>query len=142
MENLERPENVEIFKNPDWLAAVRAAAEALPEVPGCSVCACLEVSGGPGVPGRLGVVIRDGRLVDLSPGRPAEADCVISANSADTRAILSGQLDPAVAYMQGRLKIEGAYENVLFGLRPVLRSEAFSAFAAQVIALTNGELPS
>ncbi|MXV89848.1 MAG: SCP2 sterol-binding domain-containing protein [Acidimicrobiia bacterium] len=99
----------------------------------------LEISGGPGGPCRLGVVIRDGRLVELSPGRPAESDCTVTCSAADAAAILRGELDPAVAYMQGRLKLEGAYERVLFGLRPVVGSVAFAAFAESVRACSGGD---
>ena len=130
---------MEDFGSEGWIAGVRAAAEALPAVSGCSVRARLEVSGDPGGPCRLGVVIRDGRLVELSPGRPAEADCTVSCNAADARAILRGGLDPAVAYMQGRLKLEGDYERVVFGLRPVVDGEAFAAFAKSVMAFSGGD---
>ena len=128
---------MEHFGSEGWLQATRAAAEALPEVPGCSLTARVEVSGGPDGPCRLGVVIRDGRLVELSPGRPAEMDCTVSCSNADARAILNGQLDPAVAYMQGRLKLEGAYERVVFGLRGVVEGEAFTAFAASVMVISD-----
>ena len=124
------------FGSEDWLAAVRAAAEALPAIPGCSVRARLEISGGSGGPCRLGMVLSDGRLTDLSSARPAEADCTVSCSAADARGIISGELHPAVAYMQGRLKIDGAYEQVLFGLRPVVASEAFRNFATQVASAT------
>ena len=127
---------MEDFGSEGWLAAVRAAAEVLPAVPGCNVRARLEVSGGPDGPCRLGVVISDGRLAELSPGRPAEVDCTVSTSVADARAILGGELDPAVAYMQGRLKIDGAYERVLFGLRPLTAGAAFEAFVEEVRALT------
>jgi len=130
---------VEDFGSEGWLAGVRAAAEALPEVPGASLTARVEVSGGPGGPCRLGVVIRDGRLVDLTPGRPADADCTVICGAADAGAILRGELDPAVAYMQGRLKLDGSYERVLFGLRAVLHGEAFGAFADSVRAHSGGE---
>ena len=130
---------MEDFGSEGWVAAVLAAAEALPAVPGCSVRARLEVAGGPDGPCRLGVVISDGRLVELAPGRPAEVDCTVSTSAADAHRILSGELDPAVAYMQGRLKVDGAYERALFGLRPVVGSGAFRSFAAQVTALTGGD---
>ena len=119
-----------------WLSAVYAAATRLPEVPGCSVTARVEVSGGAAGTRRFGVVIVDGRLVELSPGRLAEPDCTVSCAAADARDMLGGRLDPAVAYMQGRLKVDGAYERVLFGLRPLLDGEAFGTFAAEVAALT------
>ena len=130
---------MEDFGSEGWLAGVLAAAEALPAVPGCNLRARLEVSGGPDGPCRLGLVVSDGRLVELGPGRPVEVDCTVSTSANDARAILSGGLDPAVAYMQGRLKIDGFYEQVLFGLRPVLGSGSFGSFAAQVRALTRGD---
>ena len=126
----------EPFPSDRWLAAAQAAAGALPPVPGCSVTVGVEVSGGPAGRRRFGVVVVDGRLVELSPGRPEGADCEVSCVHDDARSMLSGRLDPAVAYMQGRLKVDGAYERVLFGLRPILAGEAFGAFAAEVVALT------
>ncbi|MCE2532173.1 MAG: SCP2 sterol-binding domain-containing protein [Acidimicrobiia bacterium] len=122
-----------------WLQAVLAAAEVLPVVPGCHVTARIEISGGPDGPIRLGAVVADGRLVRLSSGRPADHDCTISCSAADAQGILSGQVDPAVAYMQGRLKIDGAYERVLFGLQPVLGGEEFAAFVVEVAALTGAD---
>ncbi len=130
---------MEPFPSDGWLGAVHAAAAVLPEVPGCSVTARIEVSGGAAGTRRFGVVIVDGRLVELSPGRLAEADCTVLCAVADARDIIGGRLDPAVAYMQGRLKIDGAYERVLFGLRPLLDGEAFSDFAAEVRSLTGAD---
>ena len=130
---------METFLSDGWLGAVQTAAAVLPEVPGCSVTARVEVSGGPDGTRRFGVVIVDGRLVELSSGRPAEPDCTVSCADADARDIIGGRLDPAVAYMQGRLKIDGAYERVLFSLRPLLDGEAFGTFAAEVVALTGAD---
>ena len=129
----------EPFPSDQWLAAVQAAAGALPPVPGCSVTVGVAVLGGPAGRRRFGVVVVDGRLVELSPGRPAAAECEVSCVYDDARQMLSGRLDPAVAFMQGRLKLDGAYERVLFGLRPVLSGDAFGAFAAEVVALSDGE---
>jgi len=127
------------FLSDGWLNAVEAAADALPEVPGCSVTARVEVSGGADGRRRFGVVVVDGRIVELSPGLLAGADCTVSCASADARDMLAGRLDPAVAYMQGRLKIDGAYERVLFGLRPLLGGKEFAAFAAEMAALTGAD---
>lgn len=125
------------FLSDAWLREVQAAAGARPEVPGCGVAARIEVPGGPEGTRRFGVVVTDGRLVELSPGRLAESDCTVSCAHGDARDILAGRLDPAVAYMQGRLKVDGAYERVLFGLRPVLDSESFGTFAAEVRSLSD-----
>ncbi len=124
------------FLSDAWLRAVQDASGDLPEFPGCSAAVGVEVAGGPDGTRRFGVVVSDGRLVGLSPGRLTGADCTVSCARGDAREILAGRLDPAVAYMQGRLKVDGAYERVLFGLRPVLAGAAFGAFAAEVRSLS------
>jgi hypothetical protein len=125
------------FLSDAWLSAVRSASGDLPEVPGCSAAVRVEVAGGPEGPRRFGVVVVDGRLVELSAGRPAGADCTVSCTHGDAREILAGRLDPAVAYMQGRLKVDGAYERVLFGLRPLPAAAEFAAFASEVRNLSD-----
>ncbi|TPE48323.1 SCP2 sterol-binding domain-containing protein [Amaricoccus solimangrovi] len=37
----------------------------------------------------------------------SEADCVITANDETFRALLGGELNPATAFMSGKLRIEG-----------------------------------
>ena len=132
---------VEDFGDESRLAAVRAVAKVLSEVPGCSVRVRLDIAGAGGGTCRLGVVIVDGRLVELSSGRLTDVDCTVSVAASDACGILGGDVDPSVAYMQGRLKIEGAYEKVLFGLRPMLATQGFAAFAGEVQALFTGQSP-
>ena len=123
------------FGSEDWMAAVRAAADVLPAAPGCSANVGLEISGGPDGVCRMALGITDGRLTALVRGRPADADCTVSCSHDDARSMLAGRLDPAVAYMQGRLKLDGAYELLLFGLRPVITTPEFSTFAANLRSL-------
>lgn len=108
------------FLSDEWLAALKGAAKDLPSTPGCSLNLKVDVSDGPDGRRRLGVRLVDGQLAEISLGSPVDADCTLTCGYLDAAAIWEGRLDPAVAYMQGKLKLEGAYERALFGLRPML----------------------
>lgn len=108
------------FLSDEWLAALRGAAKDLPSTPGCSLNLKVDVSDGPDGRRRLGVRLVDGQLAEISLGFPVDADCTLKCGYLDAAAIWDARLEPAVAYMQGKLKLEGAYERVLFGLRPML----------------------
>ena len=109
------------FLSEEWLAALTAAATGLPTAAGCSVSVRLEIPGAPYGKGSLSVRLEDGQLAEVALGRPVAEDCVVSCPYDDALAICEGRLDPAVAYMRGDLKLDGAYERVLFGLRPMLQ---------------------
>ncbi|WP_295806236.1 SCP2 sterol-binding domain-containing protein [uncultured Nitratireductor sp.] len=51
-----------------------------------------------------GVIVIDGSSVSTGDG---EADCVISLSKDDLEAMISGDLDPTSAFMQGKLKVDG-----------------------------------
>lgn len=108
------------FLSDEWLAALKSAAKDLPPTPGCSLNLKVDVSDSPDGRRRLGVRVVDGQLAEVSLGFPVDADCTLTCSYTDAAAMWEGRLDPAVAYMQGKLKLEGAYERVLFGLRPML----------------------
>ncbi|MFZ1772989.1 MAG: SCP2 sterol-binding domain-containing protein [Rhizobiaceae bacterium] len=54
--------------------------------------------------GSDGVVVVNGASVSTEDG---EADCTISLSKDDMESLMSGDLNPTMAYMQGKLKIEG-----------------------------------
>ncbi len=118
------------FLSDEWLAALATETADLTEVPGCSVSLRLEVSGTPSGKMRLGLRLEDGRLLEASSGLQANADCKVEVDFEEALAMLDGHLSPAVAYMQGRLKLSGAYERVLFGLRPMLAGASGESLAA------------
>ena len=109
------------FLSEEWLEALTAEAVGLPTAAGCSVSVRLEISGAPYGKGSLSVRLEDGQLAEVARGRPVAEDCVVSCSYDDALAICEGRLDPAVAYMRGDLKLDGTYERVLFGLRPMLQ---------------------
>jgi hypothetical protein len=52
-------------------------------------------------------------VVDFTPGNPGvrqsdeEAQCTVSVTDVDFMAMLAGQLDPAMAFMSGKIRVKG-----------------------------------
>ena len=55
----------------------------------------------------------EGRLVRCGVGPTTPADVTLTLTDTDARAVLSGGLDPSVAFMQGRMKVVGAMAPVI-----------------------------
>ncbi|HEX7096118.1 MAG TPA: SCP2 sterol-binding domain-containing protein [Acidimicrobiales bacterium] len=124
------------FLSDEWFAVVAKAADELPEVPGASLVMQHVVSGTPHGKVHAVVEVRDGRIVEARRGKRVDAECTLTWNHADAVAALRGELPIDVAFMRGDLKVDGDYVRLLFGLRPVLTSEAGRAFVASVLAAT------
>jgi hypothetical protein len=91
----------------EWLKQVADLAPARPPVSGATGVVSVAITGGPdgdvsyhwgyrdGVPGAGGI------------GADADADLTLVIGQADARAVASGEVEPSVAYMRGRLKATG-----------------------------------
>ena len=66
--------------------------------------------------GSDGVIRIDGGTVD---NQDQPADCTISMTKADFESMAQGQLDPTMAFMSGKLKIQGDM-GVAMKLQPLL----------------------
>lgn len=135
------------FLSDDWFAIVLEAARGLPGMEGVSAVVNFELQGSkPSAdepvskqrPGKqhCHAVLRDGKLEEFAAGKIADSDCTASCKIPEALAILRGEDDAEVAYMQGRLKLEGDYGLLLFGLRGLCAQPQWKEFAAQVRALT------
>ena len=54
--------------------------------------------------GADGVIVIDGAKVSTAD---AEADCTIRLSKDDLESLIAGELNPTMAFMQGKLKVEG-----------------------------------
>jgi putative sterol carrier protein len=67
----------------------------------------VDVSGGPDGDRSLHVEFDTGRVTDAGSGPCDAPDTTLSLTHGDARAVLSGELEPSVAFMQGRMKVAG-----------------------------------
>ena len=116
------------YLSDEWFGLNLKAASEWPERPGVDCTANLEVAGTPEGKIRYHAVIRDGRLVEMASGKLADADVSIVYKYEDARAEVSAGEHPDLAYMSGRMKLEGDYGRWVFGLRQLLDSSEYDAY--------------
>ncbi len=125
------------FLSDDWFGLNLEAASGWPERPGVDCSANYEVTGAPDGKVRYHTVIRDGRLVEMALGKLADAEVGIVCKYADARAEVAGGEHPDLAYMSGRMKLEGEYARWVYGLRPLLDSPEYDAFRSTLAEYTD-----
>ncbi len=123
----------------EWFELCAGLAADLPEHPGLDLVVDHEVSDVPGTKGkaRFHVVFTAGRIAGVGAGKHVDADCTLAASYADFRALIEGELAHDVAYMQGRLKVDGAYATWLFAFDEVRRSPEFAEMRRALAAATD-----
>jgi hypothetical protein len=120
----------------EWLAFVREQAATLPVHQGASLVMQHVVSGSPAGKVQCRAELCDGRLVELEVGKRADATCTVTWTYEDALAALRGDnLD--VAFMRGRLKLDGDYRAFMYDLRPVFSSPEGQALVAAVRSATD-----
>jgi hypothetical protein len=92
----------------DWFDLVLSMVGDLPERPGLNASIQCEITGGPAGDTSCSWVLAEGRPVGGGPGSIDHPDVTLTLGWADALAILRGDLDPNVAFMQGRLKVGGS----------------------------------
>jgi hypothetical protein len=105
------------FLTDEWFALARQLTESLPTAPGSTMVVQHVVSGAPGGKVTFAIDLVDGQVAVLTVGKRPDAACTCTWAAADARAVLDGIVDVEVAFMQGRLKVEGEYVPWLSGLR-------------------------
>ncbi|WP_419923579.1 hypothetical protein [Candidatus Poriferisocius sp.] len=125
------------FLSENWFGLNLEAASGWPERPGVDCSANIEVTGTPDGKFRYHTVIRDGRLAEMASGRLADAEVGIVYTYADARAEVARGEHPDLAFMSGRMKLEGEYARWVFGLRPLLDSAEYDAFRSTVAEFTD-----
>jgi predicted lipid carrier protein YhbT len=120
----------------EWLDAQRAATERLPERPGASATIEYRVSDGPDGEVVFHTVLTDGRITWNALG-PAgsDPDFTVLVPHAEYVAIVRGELDQNVGFMQGRVKVTGNIGRMLSVL-PVTSSPEWRAAADEVLRRT------
>lgn len=127
----------EEFLSEAWLEALTDAASSLPKHEGASLVIQHEIAGAPAGKVRYHLVWSDGQLETAALGKHAEPDIMVQAKAPDALRVLRGELDADVAYMQGRLKVDGDYRRLLIDLRDWRLSDGYRQLWASMAALTD-----
>ncbi len=131
--------SVEDFLSEPWLERVLDAAKVLPGLTGMSAVVNFEFATGKSSkkpPMRFHAALKDGRLVELGLGKLPEASCSVACKLPQALAIVKGEAEAEVGYMQGWLKVEGDYGVLVFGLRPLYEQPEWKDFKQAVDQLT------
>ena len=120
------------FLSEEWVAEFATAGSALPERPGVDGVVRFVVTGTPHGKVQLLVTVAGGRLAEVLATRDGEAEATVTWKYPDAVAQFRGELDPDVAFMTGRCKVEDAYARYVFDLRPVCGSSEWSALLADL----------
>ena len=114
------------FLSDAWLAELTERAVGLPasDVPNGSVRYVITAS--PHGKVQFSIVIVDGQVVEVVPGSGGHVDVTATWRYPEAVDQFTGVLDPDVAYMTGRCKLEGDYAWYLYGARPLFHGVAWT----------------
>jgi putative sterol carrier protein len=103
------------FLSPEWVERQRELLAGLPGEPaeGATVRVQHVVTGGPDGDVAYHLAFDGGRVVDGGLGTDADAEVVLTTVHEVAAAIAAGDVEPSVAFMQGRLKTEGPTARLL-----------------------------
>jgi putative sterol carrier protein len=124
------------FVSEPWIAELARLGAQLPVVAGATMSIQHEIAGAPDGKVRFHMQWTDGTLAHAELGKVKEPDIVIQAKAPEALRIISGDLDPDVAYMQGRLKVDGDYRRFLIDLRDWRASEPYQQLIGAMAAFT------
>lgn len=126
----------ETFLSETWIEALAERGSALPEVDGVNLVIQHEIAGAPDGKVRFFLEWENGRLATASLGKHPEPNVMVQAKAPEALRVLKGDLSPDVAYMQGRLKVDGDYRRVLVDLRDWRQSAPYRDLWAAMAADT------
>ncbi len=120
----------------EWFEETRAMVADQPGPLGLAAGIQVEVTGGPDGDVRYYRVFEDGRLADSGVGTLDDPEVTVTLVWGDAVAIQRGELDPNVAFMQGRMKVVGSM-GVMVKLLPLANTAACQELRVRMAELTD-----
>ena len=125
------------FLSEEWIERLAELGAELPSEPGATLTLQHEIAEAPSGKVRYFTVWEDGVLTAAEIGKHPAPDCMVQAKAPDALDVLHGRKEPEVAFMQGRLKVDGAYRRLLVDLRDWRASDAYRGLWATLAAETS-----
>jgi putative sterol carrier protein len=124
------------FLTAEWLEELQKLGAEQAPFGGISGRVQMVVTGGPDKDVKYVLVLDGGRVAEARAGTEADAELTLTVEYANAVAIQHGELDPSVAFMQGRSKAAGD-TGLLLQLLPAMRTDAYRAFREKLTAVTD-----
>lgn len=121
--------------SPEWAESAAGLHGLLPEVPGANGSVVLSVLTGPRKEVAIHWRYAGGQVEGGGPGAPEGADLTLSLAAADAADVVSGRVEPSVAFMRGRLKASGDGGLLLAFLRSTT-TDGFVRWREQLAGLS------
>lgn len=128
-----RPDVAE-YGSEEWAAEVGALWSELPDAPGASGTVSLAVATAPRKEVAFHWTYRDGKVVEGGAGSGDSPALALTLSAADAPEVLSGRVEPSVAFMRGRLKAAGEGAVLLAFLGSTV-TDAFERWRARAEAV-------
>jgi predicted lipid carrier protein YhbT len=119
----------------EWFEETRALAATQLKRPGLSARMQFIVTGGADGEVRYYWVLEDGLLSQSGVGDVDDADVTLTTARSDAMAIAKGDLDPNVAFMQGRMKVSGAM-GIMMRLLPATNTPEYQELRRRIADIT------
>jgi putative sterol carrier protein len=119
----------------EWFDQTLAMAGDLPAHPGLSARIQYDITGGPEGDVSYYSVVEDGRLKATAGGTIDAPDVTLTMLWGDAVAIQQGDLDPNVAFMQGRMKVAGSM-GVMMTLLPMTNTPEYQDLRRRIAEVT------
>ncbi len=123
------------YLSQDWLDEGKKLAESQPERAGATARMQYVVTGGPEGDIKYYWILENGKLQESNLGELSDPDFTLTLTYADSVAVQKGDLDPNVAFMQGRMKVAGN-TGKLMQLMPLTMSPEYKQLQEQVREIT------
>jgi predicted lipid carrier protein YhbT len=119
----------------EWFDQTRELAADQPERPGLSARMQFIVTGGPDGDVRYYWVLEDAHLRQSAVGDVDAPDVTLTTARPDAVAMAKGELDPNVAFMQGRMKVAGSM-GIMMRLLPVTNTPEYQDLRRRIADIT------
>jgi predicted lipid carrier protein YhbT len=119
----------------EWFEETRAVVADQPLLPGLSARIAADITSGPAGDVSCYWTVDEGRLEAMAAGKVEGPDVTLTLSGKDAAPLCRGELDPSVAFMQGRLKVVGSM-GVMIALLTAMNTSEYQGLRQKIAETT------